>query len=205
MWTLHKYEYWGFFIGNLSLNLNFSDYEALQQAHLLRSMGHSRQASDSSIDKFVSKDEAAEPGDQENKVRCLGRRPLGILSFCECLGSLWLLSVCLTSIFPISELLPTYFPLSSDHFLGVLLFSASMDTTQILENWLKFCLLRVLPRQICLTLIATSLDFLGRSFDGRALSCSMSCFCLWNNTFVCLRKIHIKFASDRCKERSLVA
>uniref|UniRef100_A0A8C7AI54 Huntingtin n=1 Tax=Neovison vison TaxID=452646 RepID=A0A8C7AI54_NEOVI len=40
---------------------------ALQQAHLLRSMGHSRQASDSSIDKFVSKDEAAEPGDQENK------------------------------------------------------------------------------------------------------------------------------------------
>jgi len=30
-------------------------------------MGHSRQPSDSSIDKFVSRDEAAEPGDQENK------------------------------------------------------------------------------------------------------------------------------------------
>jgi len=40
---------------------------ALQQAHLLKSMGHSRQPSDSSIDKFVSRDEAAEPGDQENK------------------------------------------------------------------------------------------------------------------------------------------
>ncbi|XP_064440241.1 huntingtin isoform X5 [Mirounga angustirostris] len=40
---------------------------ALQQAHLLKSMGHSRQPSDSSIDKLVSRDEAAEPGDQENK------------------------------------------------------------------------------------------------------------------------------------------
>ncbi|XP_036083328.1 huntingtin isoform X2 [Rousettus aegyptiacus] len=40
---------------------------ALQQAHLLKSMGHSRQPSDSSVDKFVSRDEAAEPGDQENK------------------------------------------------------------------------------------------------------------------------------------------
>lgn len=60
-------------IGNLSLNLSFSDFEALQQAHLLQSMGHSRQPSDSSIDKFVSRDEAAEPGDPENKVRHLGR------------------------------------------------------------------------------------------------------------------------------------
>ncbi|XP_058157313.1 huntingtin isoform X2 [Dasypus novemcinctus] len=40
---------------------------ALQQAHLLKSLGHSRQASDSSVDKLVSRDEAAEPGDQENK------------------------------------------------------------------------------------------------------------------------------------------
>ncbi|XP_054544203.1 huntingtin isoform X3 [Talpa occidentalis] len=40
---------------------------ALQQAHLLESTGHSRQASDSSLDKFVSREEAAEPGDQENK------------------------------------------------------------------------------------------------------------------------------------------
>ncbi|XP_012592808.1 huntingtin isoform X1 [Microcebus murinus] len=40
---------------------------ALQQAHLLKNMGHSRQPSDSSIDKFVSRDEAAELGDQENK------------------------------------------------------------------------------------------------------------------------------------------
>ncbi|XP_012667730.2 huntingtin [Otolemur garnettii] len=40
---------------------------ALQQAHLLKNMGHSRQPSDSSIDKFVSRDEVAEPGDQENK------------------------------------------------------------------------------------------------------------------------------------------
>ncbi|XP_025145412.3 huntingtin isoform X3 [Bubalus bubalis] len=42
---------------------------ALQQAHLLKSMGHSRQASDSSVDKFVSREEAAEPGDPENKPR----------------------------------------------------------------------------------------------------------------------------------------
>ncbi|XP_007456954.1 PREDICTED: huntingtin [Lipotes vexillifer] len=40
---------------------------ALQQTHLLKSMGHSRQPSDSSIDKFVSRDEAAEPGDPEDK------------------------------------------------------------------------------------------------------------------------------------------
>ena len=30
---------------------------------------NSRQASDSSVDKFVSREEAAEPGDPENKVR----------------------------------------------------------------------------------------------------------------------------------------
>uniref|UniRef100_A0A4W2FFD3 Huntingtin n=1 Tax=Bos indicus x Bos taurus TaxID=30522 RepID=A0A4W2FFD3_BOBOX len=40
---------------------------ALQQAHLLKSMGHCRQSSDSSVDKFVSREEAAEPGDPENK------------------------------------------------------------------------------------------------------------------------------------------
>ncbi|XP_057562698.1 huntingtin isoform X4 [Hippopotamus amphibius kiboko] len=39
---------------------------ALQQVHLLKSMGHSRQPSDSSVDKCISRDEAAEP-DQENK------------------------------------------------------------------------------------------------------------------------------------------
>ncbi|XP_004624658.1 huntingtin isoform X2 [Octodon degus] len=40
---------------------------ALQPAHLLESVGHSRQSSESSVDKFVSRDEAADPGDQENK------------------------------------------------------------------------------------------------------------------------------------------
>ncbi|XP_013013172.2 huntingtin isoform X3 [Cavia porcellus] len=40
---------------------------SLQQAHLLESVGHSQQPSESSIDKFVSREEAAEPGDQENK------------------------------------------------------------------------------------------------------------------------------------------
>ncbi|XP_038947716.1 huntingtin isoform X3 [Rattus norvegicus] len=40
---------------------------ALQQAHLLERMGHSRQPSDSSVDKFVSKDEVAEAGDPESK------------------------------------------------------------------------------------------------------------------------------------------
>ncbi|XP_053779195.1 huntingtin isoform X3 [Desmodus rotundus] len=40
---------------------------ALQQARVLESVGHSRQPSDSSMDKFVSRDETADPGDQENK------------------------------------------------------------------------------------------------------------------------------------------
>ncbi|KAI2533556.1 huntingtin, partial [Homo sapiens] len=40
---------------------------ALQQAHLLKNMSHCRQPSDSSVDKFVLRDEATEPGDQENK------------------------------------------------------------------------------------------------------------------------------------------
>ncbi|KAM8804110.1 huntingtin [Rhynchonycteris naso] len=40
---------------------------ALQQAHFLRSMGHNRQPSDSSMDRFVSREEAADPGEQENK------------------------------------------------------------------------------------------------------------------------------------------
>ncbi|ELR57297.1 Huntingtin, partial [Bos mutus] len=47
--------------------VSFFDFEALQQAHLLKSMGHCRQSSDSSVDKFVSREEAAEPGDPENK------------------------------------------------------------------------------------------------------------------------------------------
>uniref|UniRef100_A0A4X2LWE1 Huntingtin n=1 Tax=Vombatus ursinus TaxID=29139 RepID=A0A4X2LWE1_VOMUR len=40
---------------------------ALQQPHLLKSTGHSRQPSDSSVDRFLSKDETVEPGDHENK------------------------------------------------------------------------------------------------------------------------------------------
>nr|XP_023405447.1 huntingtin isoform X4 [Loxodonta africana] len=40
---------------------------ALQQARLLTGMGHSRQSSDGSVDKFPARDEAAEPGDQESK------------------------------------------------------------------------------------------------------------------------------------------
>ncbi|XP_019381604.1 PREDICTED: huntingtin isoform X1 [Gavialis gangeticus] len=40
---------------------------ALQQPHLLKNMGHSRQPSDGSVDRFASKDEALEPGDHENK------------------------------------------------------------------------------------------------------------------------------------------
>lgn len=126
-------------IGNLSLNLDFSVFEALQQAHLLERLGHSRQPSDSSIDKFVSRDEATEPGDQENKVRRLGMRLLSILSLYECLKSLRLLSVCHASSFPISKLFLSSFPLNIDLFPG-LLFSASPGTTQSLKNCLKFCL-----------------------------------------------------------------
>ncbi|XP_030306272.1 huntingtin [Calypte anna] len=40
---------------------------ALQQPHLLQTMSHSRQPSDSSVDRFTSKEDAAEPGDHENK------------------------------------------------------------------------------------------------------------------------------------------
>ncbi|EPQ20419.1 Huntingtin [Myotis brandtii] len=40
---------------------------ALQQAHLLKSMGHSRQPSDSSVDRGVSREDATDPGDQDNK------------------------------------------------------------------------------------------------------------------------------------------
>ncbi|KAM4051263.1 huntingtin isoform 3-T3 [Anomaloglossus baeobatrachus] len=46
--------------GNPSLGLN--------QSHLLlKAMGHSRQSSDSSVDRFVAKEETVEPGDLENK------------------------------------------------------------------------------------------------------------------------------------------
>lgn len=41
---------------------------ALQQAHLLERMGHNRQPSDNSIDKFVSRDEVAEASDLESKA-----------------------------------------------------------------------------------------------------------------------------------------
>lgn len=56
-------------IGNLSIDLvSLFDFEALQQAHLLKSMGHNRQASDSSVDKFVS--ERKLPNQKsESKVR----------------------------------------------------------------------------------------------------------------------------------------
>ncbi|XP_074878323.1 huntingtin isoform X2 [Buteo buteo] len=40
---------------------------ALQQPHLLKTMSHSRQPSDSSVDRFTSKEDAADPGDHENK------------------------------------------------------------------------------------------------------------------------------------------
>ncbi|NXE74418.1 HD protein, partial [Cochlearius cochlearius] len=40
---------------------------ALQQPHLLKTMSHSRQPSDSSVDRFTSKEDAADPSDHENK------------------------------------------------------------------------------------------------------------------------------------------
>jgi len=49
------------------MNCPFS--KALQQPHLLKTMSHSRQPSDSSVDRFPSKEDAVEPIDHENKVR----------------------------------------------------------------------------------------------------------------------------------------
>lgn len=43
--------------------------KALQQPHLLKTTSHSRQPSDSSVDRFPSKEDAADPADHENKVR----------------------------------------------------------------------------------------------------------------------------------------
>lgn len=43
--------------------------KALQQPHLLKTTSHSRQPSDGSVDRFTSKEDAADPGDHENKVR----------------------------------------------------------------------------------------------------------------------------------------
>ncbi|XP_009876670.1 PREDICTED: huntingtin-like, partial [Apaloderma vittatum] len=40
---------------------------ALQQPHLLKTISHSRQPSDSSVDRFTSKEDATDPSDQENK------------------------------------------------------------------------------------------------------------------------------------------
>ncbi|NXY84945.1 HD protein, partial [Alcedo cyanopectus] len=40
---------------------------ALQQPHLLKTMSHSRQPSDSSVDRFTAKEDASDPGDHENK------------------------------------------------------------------------------------------------------------------------------------------
>uniref|UniRef100_A0A8C0WEB4 Huntingtin n=1 Tax=Castor canadensis TaxID=51338 RepID=A0A8C0WEB4_CASCN len=45
----------------------FQNSSLVQQAHLLESTGHSRQPSDSSIDKCMSREEATEPSDPENK------------------------------------------------------------------------------------------------------------------------------------------
>nr|XP_047903311.1 huntingtin isoform X1 [Anser cygnoides] len=40
---------------------------ALQQPHMLKTTSHSRQPSDSSVDRFTSKEDTADPGDHENK------------------------------------------------------------------------------------------------------------------------------------------
>ncbi|KAF2983101.1 hypothetical protein EK904_011151 [Melospiza melodia maxima] len=40
---------------------------ALQQSHLLKTMSHSRQPSDSSVDRFTSKEDAVDAGEHENK------------------------------------------------------------------------------------------------------------------------------------------
>ncbi|XP_069488154.1 huntingtin isoform X2 [Ambystoma mexicanum] len=40
---------------------------ALKQTHLLKSMGHSRQSSDGSVDRFINKEEGLDPGELENK------------------------------------------------------------------------------------------------------------------------------------------
>ncbi|XP_029462586.1 huntingtin [Rhinatrema bivittatum] len=40
---------------------------ALSQTRLLKNMGHSRQSSDSSVDRFITKEETVEPGELENK------------------------------------------------------------------------------------------------------------------------------------------
>ncbi|XP_053560168.1 huntingtin [Bombina bombina] len=55
---LHQEETAEHFI-NTALGLNSS--------HLLKTMGHSRQSSDSSVDHFIAKEEAVEPGELENK------------------------------------------------------------------------------------------------------------------------------------------
>uniref|UniRef100_A0A8C5NKG6 Huntingtin n=1 Tax=Junco hyemalis TaxID=40217 RepID=A0A8C5NKG6_JUNHY len=44
-----------------------SSMEALQQSHLLKTMSHSRQPSDSSVDRFTSKEDTADAGEHENK------------------------------------------------------------------------------------------------------------------------------------------
>nr|AAH80340.1 huntingtin [Xenopus tropicalis] len=55
---LHQEEA-GEHFGSSSLGLN--------QTHLLKTMGHSRQSSDSSVERFVPKEEPVDPGDLENK------------------------------------------------------------------------------------------------------------------------------------------
>lgn len=53
---------------------------ALQQAHLLESLGHSRQPSDSSVERFVPREDAAESYELETKVSVLGQRPAALSS-----------------------------------------------------------------------------------------------------------------------------
>lgn len=44
-------------------------FPALSKPHLLEGKGHNRQASDSSVDRFIPKDEVLEPVDLDNKVK----------------------------------------------------------------------------------------------------------------------------------------
>lgn len=57
----------------LSLGLCWLVFElyvsaALQQSHLLDSSGHSRQSSDSSVERFLCREDAPEASKLENKV-----------------------------------------------------------------------------------------------------------------------------------------
>lgn len=130
-------------IGNLSIDLvSLFDFEALQQAHLLKSMGHSRQASDSSVDKFVSREEAAEPGDPESKVRHWGPRPRRDPR-AECLSVLCLRAPGFSWLHLCSALSPSHVDLESA------LLSASRGVGASLRTARSSALLGVLPGHTC--------------------------------------------------------